>query len=186
MAREAVSPTKAEGSWIPEFRAKYEAWLPGALPLIRAHQYAEAFKAYPFPVFAGAPWTPLATPLERARLGVVTTAGVYRRGIDPPFDDTEEGDPRLLALPADVALDALDVAHSHIPQELARADMNVVLPLAHLRDLVRAGKLGSLAPRVFSVVGYRTRAHDVAQETAPRIAAALAEDGVTLALVVPV
>ena len=58
MARAAMSPTKAEGSWIPEFRAKYEAWLPGALPLIRAHHYAEAFKAYPFPVFAGTPWTP--------------------------------------------------------------------------------------------------------------------------------
>jgi len=41
-------PTRAGGSWIPDFRAKYEAWTPAALPLIRAHQYAEAFNTYPF------------------------------------------------------------------------------------------------------------------------------------------
>jgi hypothetical protein len=44
----------------------------------------------------------------------------------------------------------------------------------------------AVAPRLFSLVGYRTRAHDVARETAPPIAAAMREDGVTLALVVPV
>jgi hypothetical protein len=106
--------------------------------------------------------------------------------VDRAFADTEEGDGRVLELPAEVALDTLDVAHAHIPQELVRADANVVLPLAHLRDLVRARRLGALAPRVFSLVGYRTRAHDVAMVTAPAIAQAMVADGVTLALVVPV
>lgn len=181
-----MPPTKADAGWIPEFAARYDAWLPGALPLLRAHRYAEAFKSYPFPAFDGAPWTPLTTPLERVRLGVVTTAGLYRRGVDAPFEDTEEGDGRVLELPADVVLETLDVAHSHIPQELPRADVNVVLPLARLRDLVQARRLGALASRVFSLVGYRTRAHDVAMVTAPAIAEAMAADGVTLALVVPV
>jgi hypothetical protein len=181
-----MPPTKADAGWIPEFAAKYAAWLPEALPLLRAHRYAEAFKTYPFPLFDGAPWTPVTSPLAEARLGIVTTAGLYRRGVDRPFADTEEGDGRVLELPAEVALDTLDVAHAHIPQELARADPNVVLPLAHLRDLVRARRLGALAPRVFSLVGYRTRAHDVAMVTAPAIAQAMVADGVTLALVVPV
>lgn len=181
-----MAPTKADASWIPAFRARYEAWLPEALPLIRAHEYAAAFKTYPFPVFDATPWAPLRVPLGAARLGVLTTAGVYRRGADAPFADTEEGDPRIVELPADAALAELDVSHPHIPQELARVDMNVVLPLDHLRDLVREGVLGGLAPRLQSIVGYRTRAHDVAAETAPAIAAAMAEDGVTLALVVPV
>lgn len=181
-----TQPAKADASWIPEFSAKYDAWVPHGLPLIRAHQYAEAFKTYPFPAFDQAPWTPLGSPLTAARLGVVTTAGVYRPGIDVPFADTEEGDPRVLEVPADAELRDLDVSHSHIPQEVARADMNVVLPLDHLRDLIRQRTLGGLAPRVFSIVGYRTRAHDVAQETATRIAAGMAEDGVSLALVVPV
>jgi hypothetical protein len=67
-----------------------------------------------------------------------------------------------------------------------REDVNVVLPLDHLRSLVQERRLGALAPRIFSLVGYRTRADEVAQETATAIAAAMAEDGVTLGLVVPV
>lgn len=179
-------PTKADAGWVPEFRARYEAWRPGALPLIRAHEYGQAFKTYPFPAFDRTPWAALTAPPAGARVGVVTTAGVYQPGVDLPFADTEEGDPRIVDLPSHVELRRLDVAHSHIPQALARADMNVVLPLDHLRDLVREGIVGSLAPRAWSVVGYRTRAHDVAEETATAIAAAMAEDGVTLALVVPV
>ena len=179
-------PTKAEAGWIPEFRAKYEAWLPGALPLIWAREYAQAFKTYPYPVFDRTPWAAPTGPLGAVRLGVVTTAGVYDPGVDRPFADTEEGDARVVDLPSDVALRRLDVAHSHIPQDLARADMNVVLPLDHLRDLAREGIIGSLARRAWSIVGYRTRAHEVAEETATAIAAAMAADGVTLALVVHV
>ena len=181
-----ANAARSDTDWVEGFRARYEAWLPAAAPLLRAHQGAEAFKTYPFPVFDETPWTPLRAPLETARLGVVTTAGVYRPGVDPPFADTEEGDPRVLALPIDVELGQLDVSHSHIPEELALADLNVVLPMEPLRALVREGIVGSLAPRVWSVVGYRTRAHDVALVTAPEIAAGLAADGVTLALIVPV
>ncbi|MGH7264882.1 MAG: glycine/sarcosine/betaine reductase selenoprotein B family protein [Candidatus Rokuibacteriota bacterium] len=182
----SAPPTRADAGWIPEFRAGYDVWAPSALPLIRAHQYGEAFKSYPFPAFAETPWAPFAEPFSRVRLAVVTTAGVYRPGVDPPFPDTEEGDPRVLELPADVRLADVDVSHAHIPQDVARADMNVVLPLDRLRELVGEGKLGGLAPRIISVVGYRTRAHDVARDTAPAIARTLVEDGAALALVVPV
>lgn len=177
---------RADSSWIPPFRERYAAWFREARPLLEAHQYAAAFKTYPFPVFDRTPWAPFSAPLAAGRLGVVTTAGLYRRGMDSPFADTLEGDPRVLALPSDVDVRALDVAHSHIPADLVREDVNVVLPLDHLRSLVQAGRLGALAPRTFSLVGYRTRAHEVAQETATTIAAAMAGDGVTLALVVPV
>jgi hypothetical protein len=178
---------RADPGWIAEFAARYDAWLPAARPLLEAHRYGEAFKTYPFPgPFTGTPWSELTIPLDAVRLGIVTTAGVYRRGSDPPFEDTAEGDPRVVALPTATPPGELDVAHGHIPVELARADLGVVLPLAELRALVARGALGSLAPRAFSLVGYQTRAHDVATTMAPAIARAMVEDGVTLALVVPV
>ncbi len=188
-AREPATTTptpRAPCDWIPEFRRRYEAWWPQAQPLLQAHDYATAFKTYPAPAFEATPWAPVRVPLEQARLGVVTTAGVYRRGLDVPFADTEEGDPRLLTFGPEVDPAALDVAHGHIPPEPARADINVVLPLDPLRALVREGRLGGLAPRLFSLVGYQTRADRVGEQTAPAIAAAMAEDGVTLALVAPV
>ena len=177
---------RADSEWIADFCSKYAAWLPEALPLIRAHEYARAFKTYPFPELDRPPWRRLTTPVTGVRLGVVTTAGLYRPGIDRPFPDTEEGEPGFLTLPSDTALADLDVAHSHIPRDLVRADPNVVLPLEPLRALVREGIVGSLAPRIPTLVGYQTRAHEVARETAPAIAAVLAEDQVGLALVIPV
>jgi hypothetical protein len=87
-----VAP-RADASWIPDFAARYAAWFPEACPLIEEHRYAEAFRTYPWPGFTQTPWAPVSTPLEAARLGVVTTAGVYRRGTEPPFADTAEGDP---------------------------------------------------------------------------------------------
>lgn len=180
-----VSP-RADAAWIPEFEARYAAWAAEGLGLVRAHEYGPAFKTYPYPRFLDTPWASVRTPLGRARLGVVSTAGLYRRGVDPPFADTEEGDGRVVDLPSGTGLDALDVSHSHIPEDLVRSDPGVVLPLDHLRALVGEGLVGSLAPRVQSLVGYRTRAHDVARETAPAIARAMREDGVDVALLVPV
>ena len=46
--------------------------------------------------------------------------------------------------------------------------------------------IGEMAPRIFSLIGYRTRADEVATQTATKIAAAMKDDGVTHALLVPV
>ena len=180
-----ISP-KADSGWIPAFQGRYETWFREAKPLIEAHQYGAAFKTYPFVSFDQTPWSPVRVSLPEARLGVVSTAGLYRKDIDFPFGDNPEGDPRIIELPSEVDHKNLDTAHPHIPQEPVRADVNVALPLIHLRALVREKRIGEIGPRIFSLIGYRTRADQVALETATTIAAAMAEDRVTLALIVPV
>jgi len=180
----AVSP-KADVGWVQGFREKYREWFQGAKPLLEAHQGPAAFKTYPFVSFGQTPWSPLRIPLSEVCLGVVSTAGLFRKGIDVPFADTAEGDPRVIQLPSNIDPDCLDTAHTHIPQEPVRADVNVALPFDHIRDLVREKKIGSMAPRFFSLVGYQTRADEVGLEMAPNIAAAMVEDKVTLALIVP-
>ncbi len=177
---------KADTSWIPAFREKYEAWFQEARSLIEAHEYQKAFKGYPFVKFERAPWSPVRTPLSAGRLGVVTTAAIYRKGIDPPFVDTPGGDDRIIEIPPDVDARTLDTAHTHIPQGPIQEDVNVALPIDHLRDFVRERRIGELAPRMFSLVGYRIRADEVATQTAAAIAAAMAQDQVTHALIVPV
>ena len=181
----AVSP-KADVSWIQEFRGKYQEWFQEAKPLLEAHQGAAAFKTYPFVSFRETPWSPLRIPLSAVRLAVVSTAGLFRKGVDAPFADTAEGDPRVIRLPSDLDPQSLDTAHTHIPQEPVRADVNVALPFDPLRDLVKEKKIGSLSTLFFSFVGYQTRADEVALEMGPRIAAAMAEDKVSMALIVPV
>ncbi len=177
---------KADVNWVQSFRKKFEAWFQEARPQLEAHQYQMAFKNYPFVTFDQPVWAPVKVPLAKGCLGFVSTAALYRKSVDSPFVDIPVGDPRILEIPADVNPQTLDTAHTHIPQEPIREDVNVALPLARLRALVKEGQMGKLAPRLFSILGYRIRADEVATETAPRIAAAMLEDGVTHALIVPV
>jgi len=80
---------RSDPGWIAPFRARYDAWWAAARPLVVAHDYAAAFKTYPWPAFDTAPWTAVTTPVAAARLAVVTTGGLYRPGVDRPFDGGE-------------------------------------------------------------------------------------------------
>ena len=66
------------------------------------------------------------------------------------------------------------------------ADKNLGLPLDRLRELARAGVIGALAPRHFSLMGSISAPGRLVAETAPRIAAMLREDRVDGALLTPV
>ncbi len=180
-----VAP-KADTSWILAFRKKYDEWFKEARSLLEAHQYPAAFKRYPFPNFNQSPWSAVRVPLSEGRLGIVSTAAIYRRKVDPLFTDTAEGDARILEIPSNADLQSLDTSHSHIPPGPIQADVNVAFPLLHLKALVRERKIGELARRVFSINGYRIRADEVATETATAIASAMAEDRVTHVLLIPV
>jgi D-proline reductase (dithiol) PrdB len=178
---------RADGSWTPAFRARYAEWWPQAEPLIRDHKYQDAFKTYPFPRFATSPWAPLAKPLREAIVALVTTGAVYRRGSDKPFKaDDPEGDLSFRRIPRHVELGSLDVLHPHIPQEVPREDMNIIFPLGRLEDLRREGIVGRVADTHYSILGYNTRAADVAEHVAPALAALMKAEGVDLALLVPV
>jgi hypothetical protein len=176
----------ADIHWIPDFQEKYAVWFREAKALLDAHHYPAAFKTYPFPIFEQTPWAQVRTPLAKGCLGIVSTAALYRQNIDTPFSDTVEGDSRVLELPADVKTAELTTSHAHIPQDAILADVNVALPLDALRAMVRDKQIGELAPRFFSLNGYRSRADEVATQTAAKIAAAMADDGATHALIVPV
>ncbi len=177
----------ADGSWMPAFRARYLEWWPQAEPLIREHKYQDAFKTYPFPKFDACPWTPPAKPLNKATVALVTTAAMYRVGADMPFDgDHPEGDIGFRLIPRDVERRSLDVLHPHIPQQVPREDMNTVFPLWRLHELQREGIVGEVAATHYSMLGYNTRAADVAEHVAPAIGALMKAEGVDLALIAPV
>ena len=178
---------RSDPGWIAPFRARYDAWWAAARPLVVAHDYAAAFKTYPWPAFDTAPWTAVTTPVASARLAVVTTGGLYRPGVDRPFDgEAPDGDATWRAIPGDTPLGSLAIAHAHFAHEVAAADMNTIFPLERLEELVRAGALGDLAPTHYSTMGYATDAARLAETTAPAIAARMREEGVDAALVVPV
>ncbi len=178
---------QADGSWMATFRQKYREWWAQAEPLILAHKYQEAFRTYPFPKFEATPWTPLRKPLKKVKVALLTTSGLYRTGRDMPFNGEHlEGDLSFRVIPRDAARESLDVLHPHIPQEIAREDMNTVFPLWHLLEFQRQRIIGGVAANHYSILGYNTRAADIAEHLAPAIAALMKADKVGLALIAPV
>lgn len=131
------------------------------------------------------PWTVPAQPLTEARLALVTTAGLHRRGDRPFVTDLKGSDISYRRFPVD--LPAAEFAQSHVSTNFDRTgfarDVNVVLPRDRLREWVAQGKLGSLAPTVVSFMG-AIRSYDrLYQETGPEVAEWLRGEGVGLVLV---
>lgn len=134
------------------------------------------------PRLPGQPWvTP--PPLDRARVALITTAGLHRRD-DRPFPLSSAGFRRI---PDDV--DLADIVMSHSSPNFDRSgflhDVNVAFPLQRLHDLVATGEVGSAGPRHYAFMGayqepesYESGADQVAQE--------LHADGVQVALLTPV
>ncbi|MGH9002843.1 MAG: hypothetical protein ACRDYV_06915, partial [Acidimicrobiia bacterium] len=80
-------------------------------------------------------WAPLPTRLARARLALVTSAGLYLEGDQEPFDVERErreplwGDPTHRVLPTSLAGRALGMTHLHVNPDDVLADPEIALPL---------------------------------------------------------
>lgn len=120
-----------------------------------------------------APFTPLAKPLSEVRIGIVTTAAI----------DEEQ---KLQQYFAPTTPTPESVVTEHLSWHKGAThtnDLGSYLPIDHLRTLVDEGVVGSLAPRFAgapTLYSQRLTARHAAV-----IADGFAEDGVDLALLVP-
>ncbi|HET8632075.1 MAG TPA: glycine/sarcosine/betaine reductase selenoprotein B family protein [Thermomicrobiales bacterium] len=149
---------------------------------VRARIYPDfAWRAYD----AFSPLNRLAVPLAAARVAFVTTAGAHRPD-QPPFDlAVAAGDPSYRAFPSTTPLAELVLSHRGYDTRRASADKNVVLPLDHLRAAAAASRIGSLAPTVYSFMGYIADTAPLLRESAPTVAARLRGEGADLVLLAP-
>jgi D-proline reductase (dithiol) PrdB len=147
--------------------------------------------AVPAPGDEGAVWAPFPKRLAEARIALLTSAGLYLEGEQPPFDGDREkaeptwGDPTHRVLPASLAGSRLSMMHLHLNHEDLLADPEIALPLDGLASLVAEGRVGSVAPHHVSVMGYQQAGLEVwRRETAPAIVGLLRgedTDGLILA-----
>lgn len=133
------------------------------------------------------PWTPIAKPLAQCRLALVTTAGVHH-ATHPPFDMQDaQGDPSFRELDGATIEADFRITHDYYDHRDAERDLNIVLPLARLREFVAEGTLGSLAERHYGFMGHIDGPHiaTLSEQTAPAVAALLKAAGVDLVLLTP-
>ncbi len=158
-------------------------WLPGSL----ANYYRGMAIQKADPV----PWTPLAKPIEECRFALVTTAALYVKGKDPPFDTEREkqnpfwGDPSYRIIPREVRQEEIDASHLHINNADLLVDMNIALPVHRFLELEAAGEISSLAPSHYSLMGYQQSTVEWEQRYGPEVAACMREEGVDAVLLTP-
>ena len=140
------------------------------------------------------PWTPLSKPLADCTFALLTSGGLYQKGVDEPFDVAREkeeptwGDPSFRMIPTNIRQEAVGVSHLHINTSFATADMNCLLPIHHFQTLEAEGVIGRLAPTHYSFMGFQGYPHDTSSwvETyAPQVIAQLKQEEVDCVLLTP-
>lgn len=144
-------------------------------------EVAAGYLRLPLPSFEAMPWQ-AAPPLSSARVAIISTAGLHRRS-DAKFAG---GAADYRVIPGDV--DYADLVMSHASVNFDRfgfqQDVNVVFPLELLRRLADAGEIGTVADWHYSFMGATDPTR--MEEAGAQVGRLLRQDGVTVALLVPV
>lgn len=129
------------------------------------------------------PFVRPAKPLALARVAIVTSAGLHLRD-DRVFTNQ---DPTYRAIPSNTV--PADIVQSHTSIGFDRMatleDVNVCFPIDRLREMVDAGRIGELAPRLFSFMGAQRDLTVLKSRTGPAVANELVADGVDVVLLTP-
>ncbi len=169
------------------FAADYDAPIP-YMQRTRDYYQLLGFSSYRWAHFAEVPFTPLRTPLDRARVVLITTAAPFQPGVG----DQGPGAPYNAAAKFYQVYSAStetvpDLRISHVGYDrlhTTAADINTYLPLAQMKRASAAGRLGSLGPRLHGAP--TNRSHRVTLETdVPELLRRCHEDGADAAVLVP-
>ena len=134
------------------------------------------------------PWTPQRKPLAESRLALVSSAGFVLPDQERFQANLAGGDGSFREIPADADVSTLVDAHKSksFDHSGMDSDPNLAFPLDRARELVERGRIGSLNHRHLSFMGSITAPGRLVRDHAPEAARRLVEDGVDVALLVPV
>ena len=128
-------------------------------------------------------WNPLLKPIKDTRIALITTAGLHSRTTSG-FNFVDSG-----FRPIPLEANASDLIMSHSSANFDRSgfteDVNLVYPIDRFRELVKAGKVGSLASIHYSFMGAGL-APEAFEESADQVAGLLKQDQVDAVFLTPV
>jgi len=129
------------------------------------------------------PFQPLSKPLAESRLGLMSTSGAYVVGqVAYHYKD----DTSIRAIPKDTPV--ADIRFSHITENYLanpRQDPNCILPIGVLNEAEKEGRIGELAPELFSCMGGVYSQRRVREETIPALHTEFERQAVDTVLLVP-
>ena len=150
--------------------------------------YRLMMKAYRWRTISPTPWASMRMPLAQSRVALVTSAGLYRPGVDRDFGSREGEDVTVRLLPRDTDVTTLAIGQTSnsFDRGAIEHDRNLALPLDRLRSLVDTREIGSIAPQHVSFNGSIIAPGRFVRDIAPQVADVLRADQVDAVLFVPV
>ncbi|MDP6607346.1 MAG: glycine/sarcosine/betaine reductase selenoprotein B family protein [Dehalococcoidia bacterium] len=137
-------------------------------------------------------WSPLAVPIEQATVALLTSAGLYLKESQPPFDVERErqeptwGDPTYRVIPRTVRQEEVSAEHLHLNTRDFHIDFNVALPIRAFGQLEADGAIGGLADEHYGFMGFQDHALEGWREhAAPEVARRLKDAGVHALVLAP-
>ncbi|MGD0074424.1 MAG: glycine/sarcosine/betaine reductase selenoprotein B family protein [Candidatus Binataceae bacterium] len=118
------------------------------------------FREFPHQPGAPPPVRPCKS-LGQARVALLTSAGLYVKRQQAPFDLERErnqptwGDPSYRMISRRVKQEEIGVAHLHINPDDILNDLNIALPTEVLEEFARRGVIGAVAEHHYSFMGYQ-------------------------------
>lgn len=145
-------------------------------------------KPYQWAHHDNAPFAPLKKPLAQSRFALVSTGEIAIR-FDPetttdPLENGQVGS--VYSIPTDTPLELLySRTHSFDDFATHMDDVNTYFPVTRLQEMVETGRIGSLSPRIHGVYNAYSQRKTI-ETDAPEVLKRCREDGVDVAVLVPV
>ena len=109
---------------------------------------------FEFNVFKNTPITPLAKPLHKCNLALITTGGIHLKSDIPFYMKEPGGDCSYRMIPDNVQDNDLKVSHKWYNHKFINADINCVFPIDRMREYVKKGIISSISEKHFSFMGH--------------------------------
>ncbi|CAB1254198.1 D-proline reductase, 26 kDa subunit / selenocysteine-containing [Clostridiaceae bacterium BL-3] len=120
-------------------------------------------------------WAPVTKELKDMKIAIASAAGVHLK-TDKRFNLA--GDFTFRRVPGDTNTDDLMVSHGGYDNGDVNKDVNCMFPLDRLRELAKAGFIGSVAPTHIGFMGGGGNQQKFREETGPTIAKILKDEDV--------
>ena len=130
---------------------------------------SQGFPAYRWSAFDSSPWTEFDTPLDQARIALISSAGIFRDDQEP-FDPWAVNDLSYREIPIETPFDRLKLHHNYFDHRDAVKDLNCVFPVHRLLELAQSGFIGGIAPKAITLgMGRLYKRTALQEQTAPAL-----------------
>jgi len=120
------------------------------IPIMKAYYQSAGLGDYPLYEPSGDAWTPLAKPLAECHIALICSAGISCRD-QKPFRPHGHDDYSVREVPVGTPAADLTINYDYFDHRDADADVNVLFPLALLRQLAGEGFLGGVCPTAYAM-----------------------------------